>query len=187
MLCQMCIGKEQGMKRGIVYGKRFCLLSVCFAAAMVCGMQIGQRLSPVSVVLMPNELPTSLTQAGSMAALLYAWVEPLWQTAMVLLLWYGISLVAVGQTAVSQVAFPLLAAGRGCLFGVCLSMVLPGQNGTGTVLGNALPGLVCYLAVSVLCMGFAAGAGSFGIGRTTGRFLTHAGAVFVITLCLGPA
>ncbi len=173
------------MKCGTVYGKRFCLLSVCFAAAMVCGMQIGQRLPTLCVVLMPNELPTSLAQAGSMTALLCAWIEPLGKTALALLLWYLVRLVSLGEPVVAQVAFPVLTACRGCLLGLCLPMVLPGQNGAGQVLGNALPGLVCYFAVSVLCMGFAAGDDRFGIGRTTGRFLTHAGAVFAITLCLG--
>lgn len=154
----------------VQFGKRFCLLVFCFGIAVWIGYTLGGRLPKVRVVLMPEEMATV---DGSIRLLL----DRLRKPALVLVAWYFMGLVCVGNRTVAKVAFPLLSAGRGVSLGICLSMA--------DVLGNPLPGLVCYALTTVLLLGFAAGESISGMGKTTGRFLTHAGAVFAMTLVLG--
>lgn len=171
------------------FGKRLCLFLFCFAIACGIGYQIGGALPQMRVVLMPQEILADT----SIGALFCAVSAGLAQTALVLAAWYLVCLVSIGNKTVAKVAFPLFSAYRGYLLGICLSMVdgapyvLSHTASTHTVLGNAIPGLLGYLAGSVILMCFAAGhrENTFGICRMTGRFLTYAGAVFTLTLCLG--
>lgn len=157
------------------FGKRFVLLLLCFAFAMWIGYRVGVGLPPSRVVLMPWE------QVDSDTPWVYAMMDRLRKPAWVLVAWYIVSLISVGTRCVAKAIFPWLTVMRGFCFGVCLAMVYE----THTVMGTALVGLGWYLMTSVLLMGFAAGESAGSFGRTTGRFLTHAGAVFAMTLVLG--
>lgn len=155
-----------------VWGKRLILLLSCFAVAVWIGYEIGGNLSQVRVVLMPRELLV----AGSPGEMLRAVSAGCKQVAGGILVWYLVSLVSAGNPTMAKVLFSLCTACRGIVWGICLNMV--------DVLGNTLPGLVCYFVTTMLLVGFAAG-NDFGVCRTTRRFLTHAGAVFALTLGLG--
>lgn len=162
--------------------RRAALLLMCFAVAAGIGFWIGEKGTTGRVILMPMLSWTAVfTENQTPLALCRALSTQLAGTAWVLVLWYGAGSLCVGKRPLSGVLFPVFTLCRGYLYGMAMAMV----QTDGRVLGRAWPGLVCYLAGTLLLLHFAAGVGNKSLCQNTGRFLTHAGAVFAITLCLG--
>lgn len=162
--------------------RKWALLLICFAVAAGIGFWIGEKGTTGRVILMPMlSLPEKMAENQTPLAICRGLSSQLAGTAGVLALWYGAGILCVGKRPLSDVLFPVLTLCRGCLFGAVLAMV----RTDGQVLGTAWPGLLCYLAGTLLLLHFAAGGRNKSLCQNTGRFLTHAGAVFVITLCLG--